>query len=163
MVSLWTMWKKSVTNQATLCYSVLLEGGLAVDKNVQKKVSPVEKTESDYIVVPLNSVLRIIGDLCPDCMHRTRQRIAAEQINLQKDRDRRIGTILESVAEQTGIVVTRIIGRENTQRVVEARRLVSIQARQLGYSYPRIGAALNKHHTTIIHLVRTYHAPNQKS
>src|SRR5258708_4601896 len=41
----------------------------------------------------------------------------------------------------------------NHRAIVDVRRRIAIKAREAGYSYPEIGRALHRHHTSIINLV----------
>lgn len=45
--------------------------------------------------------------------------------------------------------------RANGRNLAGVRRKIALEARSKGYSYPQIGRALNRDHTTIIHAVRT--------
>ena len=57
-------------------------------------------------------------------------------------------SIVEEVAAQTGVPIRDILGR--CRRADEARQLVMFVARRTGLSYPKIGHAMNRDHTTII-------------
>jgi len=114
------------------------------------------KNELDHIVVPMSVVMKLFSNVCSDCMSAIRRELSINAIDIRKDQDRRLWNILESVAEEMKISTAQIIGGGNTPRLVEARQKVSVMARQFGYTYPRIGALLNKHHTTIIHLVKRH-------
>ena len=121
---------------------------------------PIEET-----VVPMGTVLKMVGDLCGGCQEKVRRYLAGHQYNIRKPLEEQISTIIQTVEEETGVDIARMRRKENTRHVVEARRRVAIMARKYGISYPRIGAALGKHHTTIINLVnpKVRHASNQKA
>jgi hypothetical protein len=50
-------------------------------------------------------------------------------------------------------------GRGRLKRFCAERRHVSVLGRELGFSFPAIGRALNRDHSTIIHHVRRAQAP----
>jgi chromosomal replication initiation ATPase DnaA len=104
-------------------------------------------------MVPLSSVMAIINNLCSDCQAEIRKRLAiAPDLKGNVFRDK-MSALLEKVSDETGIPIMQILERSNNARLVEARRKFCVLARAQGYSYPEIGAAIGKHHTTIIHLV----------
>ena len=61
--------------------------------------------------------------------------------------------VLNVVACHSNISTSRILGKERTRTVVRARTLAALCFRHLGYSYPEIGHALRRHHTTVRHLI----------
>lgn len=64
--------------------------------------------------------------------------------------------IVEVVATGTGITRSQIMGRSRSAPVVRARHLAMWLAyRSLELSYPQVGQAFDRDHTTIIHAVRT--------
>ena len=104
-------------------------------------------------MVPLSSVMRLIGQLCPECQLVVRTNSVKEEMKGNRTRDS-LADLLECVSEETGIPIVEMLEKNNSAKVVNARRKVAILARERGYSYPQIGAALGKHHTTVIHLVK---------
>jgi chromosomal replication initiation ATPase DnaA len=108
----------------------------------------------DDRMVPLSSVLDLIGDICLDCQAKIRHRLGSAPIkgNLMRDRTREL---LEQASRETGVTITRMLEKSNVASVVAARRRFAILAREQNFSYPEIGAALGKHHTTIMHLVKS--------
>jgi chromosomal replication initiation ATPase DnaA len=108
----------------------------------------------DDRMVPLSSVLDLIADICSDCQAKIRHRLGNAPIkgNLMRDRTREL---LEQASHETGITITRMLEKTNVASVVAARRRFAILAREQNFSYPEIGAALGKHHTTIMHLVKS--------
>lgn len=65
-----------------------------------------------------------------------------------------IREIASEVSEVTRIRVSEIYGPSRMPRICRARELVCYIAHTHGYSYPEIGHALGRHHTTIMHAVR---------
>ncbi len=63
--------------------------------------------------------------------------------------------LLDVVAKRTGIPVPEIIGDSRQWEKVRARRLAAIGLRELKWSYPSIGRAFGRDHTSIVHLVKT--------
>ena len=70
--------------------------------------------------------------------------------------------IAEAVSEATGIPVQHIMSNRLDAATARARQIVMYEARLAGMSYPQIGAAMGKHHTSIIHGVRTEQARRGK-
>jgi chromosomal replication initiation ATPase DnaA len=68
-----------------------------------------------------------------------------------KDRIKEIAT---AVSAETSIPTSAIYGPGRTADVVNARQLVMYLARQDGMSFPAIGKAMNRDHTTAIAAVR---------
>lgn len=62
--------------------------------------------------------------------------------------------ILEEIASQHGSPVAELRSSKKWPALVSARRHFSKVAREAGFSFPAIGRALDRHHTTIIHLVK---------
>lgn len=108
----------------------------------------------DDRMVPLSSVLDLIGDMCLDCQSKIRQKLGTAPIkgNIMRDRTREL---LEQASRETGVTITRMLEKTNIASVVAARRRFAVLAREQNFSYPEIGAALGKHHTTIMHLVKS--------
>ena len=59
-----------------------------------------------------------------------------------------------AVAAETTIPMAAIYGPSKLRYVVQARQLVMYLAHKSGISYPVIGRALNRDHTTIMHGVK---------
>jgi chromosomal replication initiation ATPase DnaA len=110
---------------------------------------------NDHIAVPLDAVLDIVGGLCSDCNSVVRLRLAAHQFDRRQGIEERMGIIMERVYQETGVTILAMRRKDNRRRIVAARRKVAVLARSQQISYPKIGAALQKHHTTIMHLVET--------
>jgi hypothetical protein len=63
--------------------------------------------------------------------------------------------IIREVAASHVVTLANLIGRCRSARVVHARVEVAKRLRARGYSTPRIGAMLNKDHTTIVFYLGT--------
>lgn len=64
---------------------------------------------------------------------------------------RAIEEVIYAVAEVYGVAPTELIGRARTKTITEARICVYAVARRCTrMSYPEIGSALNRDHTTVI-------------
>jgi len=63
--------------------------------------------------------------------------------------------LVASVCEGHGISESELVGRRRIRHLVSARRDFVVLARSHGYSYPAIGRALRRDHTSCIHLART--------
>jgi len=103
--------------------------------------------------VALSDLLDLLGDLCPDCQEKLRKRMASPgpMVPLRPG----LKKIIEDVCVLNGVTLGAILSKAKDRKLVEARREVVIKARMEGYSLPMIGRALNKHHTSILHLLRT--------
>ena len=60
--------------------------------------------------------------------------------------------IMRQVASETGISINDLRGPRRWAEIVKARRLAAVRLREAGATYPRIGRALNRHHTTAMNL-----------
>lgn len=72
----------------------------------------------------------------------------------RKIRDGAVGPVMqisEEVAAATGVPIRSILGRDRDAKTAEARQLVMFLARRAGLSFPAIGYAMNRDHTTIKH------------
>lgn len=49
-----------------------------------------------------------------------------------------------------------ILSKRRNVKLVEARAIIAIALRKLGYSYPKIGNVMNRHHTSIMNLVEKF-------
>lgn len=67
--------------------------------------------------------------------------------------------LLELLAHEHGLTVEDVRSRSSTSRHVRVRRIFSKRLRDFDISFYRIGALLNRDHTTIIHYVGTPDAP----
>ena len=63
--------------------------------------------------------------------------------------------IVDAVAEATGIPAKHILSKSRTAPVARARQIVMYEARKAGLSYPQIGRALGRDHSTVVMGVRT--------
>ena len=59
-----------------------------------------------------------------------------------------------AIAEETGVSFREIMGVRRDPRTSQARQLVMYIARKKGLSLERIGYAMRKHHTTVLHGIR---------
>lgn len=62
--------------------------------------------------------------------------------------------LIRTVADSYGIAAEAITGTSRSTRSVFGRRIVAICLREMGYSYPEIGDALKRNHTSIMRLVK---------
>ena len=67
---------------------------------------------------------------------------------------RQLQEYLEALCHDNGITVAELRAKDNRQCLVAIRREFCRAAREQGFSLPTIGAALHKHHTTVIHLLK---------
>jgi len=62
----------------------------------------------------------------------------------------RIADLIEIAEYITGVPASEIAGPDRTDRVCRVRNAVAVVAHELGRSYPQLGAALHRDHTTIM-------------
>lgn len=62
--------------------------------------------------------------------------------------------ILDDVTAEYGVSLRQLQGKCRKRHLVVARRVVALRARDKGCSYPQIGRALNRDHTTILHHIQ---------
>lgn len=113
-------------------------------------------TGPEFQVVPMVTFLRMLGRMCPDCQARARTLLAdpmpAERV-VSKQVD--VSNVISAISSKMRVATEDILGKGNQALYVEARRRVAVELREKGYSLPQIGAAINRHHTTVINLLRT--------
>lgn len=105
-----------------------------------------------YQVLGIDTVLQIVGMACPDCQAKMRGMLSRAKFKPAPDS---LAGIISEVSAERFMTLEALMSKNNGRQVVDARRQIAVRARQVGYSYPAIAAALGKHHTTIMHLVRT--------
>ena len=59
--------------------------------------------------------------------------------------------VLEEVAEATGTTVAQLKGPTRLRHIARARQLAMFKLREAGLTVARIGAILNRDHTTVIY------------
>lgn len=60
---------------------------------------------------------------------------------------------IRNVCKERGLTVSAVLSERRWPEVVDARREVALRLREQGWSYPRIGRALRRDHSTIYVLV----------
>lgn len=65
-----------------------------------------------------------------------------------------VSKIVEAVSEATGIPARHILSQKRTAPIARARQIVMYEARLAGLSYPQIGEALGRDHSSVVHGVR---------
>ena len=61
--------------------------------------------------------------------------------------------IIRDVCEAVGVRPAHVLSPMRYHELVDARRLIAFKLRENGWSYPRIGRALRRDHSTIYVLV----------
>lgn len=62
--------------------------------------------------------------------------------------------VLLQVADRFGIAPEVLAGRSKQKDIVRARMLAMAECRRHGFSYPAIGRAFDRNHTTVMHACR---------
>jgi chromosomal replication initiation ATPase DnaA len=63
-------------------------------------------------------------------------------------------TLLPGLCERLGVTVDEMLSRGRTKQLAHARAIVCWALRQKGFSFPEIGRALGRDHTSVIPAVR---------
>ena len=117
-------------------------------------LTPTTETRDDS-VISVAAVVNMVGDLCLNCQEIVRRRIAGNCYRIADAAGKaRMARIIVRVAAKYGITPEEVVGGGSRRELVRARKEIAQECRTLGYSYPQIGAALKKHHSTIIYLVQ---------
>jgi chromosomal replication initiation ATPase DnaA len=110
----------------------------------------------EYRAVPMTVVLKTLGELCDNCKERARRTLAEQpETVLERVFRENMAEIITRVCQQSGVTVEQIQAKDNSVKIVAVRRKIALEARSKHYSFPQIGAALRRHHTTIISLVQS--------
>lgn len=76
-------------------------------------------------------------------------------MSLNPLRELQLATLLLEAASIADVTVDEMLSKSHSATLVHARRIFVQFARDHGYSYPQIGRALHRHHTTVISLAKT--------
>lgn len=68
--------------------------------------------------------------------------------------------VLRKVSAATGVEIQDILGQSRQKKIAQARIAVYRELRAMGYSFPEIGAAMSRDHTTVL---RTLQNSGKKS
>lgn len=61
---------------------------------------------------------------------------------------------IQDILDKHGFTFAEIQSRQRDARIVACKMEIACYLRDKGFSYPRIGRFMNKHHTTIMNLVQ---------
>jgi chromosomal replication initiation ATPase DnaA len=61
---------------------------------------------------------------------------------------------MDAIHSATGVTIWEVQGKSRLRTIVQARHALMRRLRQLGWSYPAIGAATGRHHSTVIYCLR---------
>lgn len=64
--------------------------------------------------------------------------------------------LAREIAAEHGVVEHTLFASNRDHKVVTARAELAKRLRMTGWSYPRIGAVLGRHHTSVMHLVKEF-------
>lgn len=80
-----------------------------------------------------------------------------EIIRLREDQEfrDRVLALATKLSDLTGINPTKILSRDRTKRVSEARAMIAFTLRNAGFGFTQIGKILDRDHSTIIYHVDT--------
>lgn len=136
----------------------LLELDLQTSEGRKEAVEPNNTPEPK---IAIDDFLAVVEDLCPGCCQRVKraliQRLAMKATPPPIERSRigkNLTELLEAIAEDHGLTADILRERGNQPNLMEARRDFARQAHERGHAFAAIGRALNRHHATIIHLLK---------
>ncbi len=87
-------------------------------------------------------------------MNLTEQQRARAIAEAEKFRRPMILLLMGQICEAMGVSVRDLRSKRKSKPLVMAARVqFAICAREQGYSYPEIGMALARHHTTVMHML----------
>lgn len=58
---------------------------------------------------------------------------------------------IQDIQDKHGFTFAEVQSRQRDARLIACKKEIAQMLREQGYSYPKIGYLLNKHHTTIMH------------
>ena len=61
---------------------------------------------------------------------------------------------IQDILDKHGFTFAEVQSRQRDARLIACKKEIAQYLRDKGYSYPRIGNFMNKHHTTIINLLK---------
>lgn len=97
---------------------------------------------------------KILDDMCPFCRKRAMHILAdATSVPAPKPLVEPLVELLTRICTRNGLDNSIVINGPQTASLVRVRQEFSVEAHKLGYSFPEIGRAINRHHTSIVHLV----------
>lgn len=91
--------------------------------------------------------------LRPPASRESRDR-QARHVKLYAGGMEKLETLLDRICWDAEIDIATVRGRNNVRRIVDVRRTFARRAVQLGYSSVMIGAALHRHHTSVLSLLK---------
>ena len=109
-------------------------------------------------MIKLDDFLAVIEKACPTCRKAMTGFLAARLAvrPVPTPINGVLPELLEKISKAHGFPPTELVAKNNTPKLVSARRDFCYEARKLGYSLPQIARTIGKHHTTVMHLLRTH-------
>jgi chromosomal replication initiation ATPase DnaA len=101
-------------------------------------------------IVMLDELNKRLPELCEHCRELVEDLPVKHEV---ETRVSQIGELLRQTCNEFGVAVADVQAKNNVACVVRVRRHFSRRAHNNGFSYPEIGRAICKHHSTIMHLV----------
>jgi chromosomal replication initiation ATPase DnaA len=118
-------------------------------------MTPDELTSMADTLRAVESALLARGlDATADAVWRARCSLQSAARSMRETPEAVVERLADSIAQAAGIPVTALLGAGRHRSVVRHRDQLCLRLRDKGWSYPAIGRALGRHHTTIIAAVR---------
>ena len=95
----------------------------------------------------------VLFDMCPFCRKRAEAILEARTGKAVRARPT-VEELIVQVAQEYKLTAAELISPNNSPLCVVPRRVVAKLAREFRYSYPEIGKAMHRHHTTVMNLVK---------
>ena len=61
---------------------------------------------------------------------------------------------IEDLCDKYGIKKIHLLSKRRDKKLIEAKKAIYQELRDTGLSYPEIGKLVNKHHTTILRVLK---------
>lgn len=78
------------------------------------------------------------------------KRLTRRTIKEHAERTKAAEADFSRICRENGFDIKKIRAQCRERSIVDKRRIVSKEMREIGYSYPEIGAAMHRDHTTIM-------------
>lgn len=103
----------------------------------------------------LKDIAEAFSALCPACEKAVREKLLQCLAQKRRATPQGLSALRRKVADAQGIDKSVMLDRSQSPYCVRARREFCRRARLEGYSLNEIGSAINRHHTSVLFLIRT--------
>jgi chromosomal replication initiation ATPase DnaA len=75
------------------------------------------------------------------------------RVHYRWSQEKKTHPVVARIAGEYGIPVTTVLGRSRSRELSEARAEIAHELREQGLTLHEIGAAMNRHHTSVLYLL----------